>query len=154
VCAASLGVLTFTAVAAGRATTTAPGGSASVSIVITDRNVVGGGSSAVRGTWIIFHVLNRRGGDRDHDDERASCPTRPDVVDEKRPTSSRAARAESRRGIGGPPERRRPPRQSWPERRRVTLSEKSSRRSARRLDLRPARKRMHEATMGAQGRAD
>jgi hypothetical protein len=40
--------------------TTAPTAPAYIRVVISDRGIaVGSGSSATRGTWVIFHVLNR-----------------------------------------------------------------------------------------------
>jgi len=58
--AALLTVLALAPTAATRPTTTAPGSRTYVNVVITERSMsVSATSSAPRGDWIVFHVINR-----------------------------------------------------------------------------------------------
>jgi hypothetical protein len=58
--AALVAALALAPVAAAARATTAPGARAYVRVVITKRGIlVGQGSSASRGSWILFHIFNR-----------------------------------------------------------------------------------------------
>jgi hypothetical protein len=58
--AATLLALVLAPGAAARPATTAPGARAYIGVVITKQGlVVSDGSSAARGAWVIFHIVNR-----------------------------------------------------------------------------------------------